>query len=79
MNELTLHQFIDKKIVYLTDRSTDNELLLTILDEYKHLHEQMKHRTHTGLVSLESYLSQCPQDERMTRELQKLHILKQSM
>jgi len=78
MNELTLHQFIDKKIVYLTDRSADNELLLSILDEYKHLHEQMKHRTHTGVASLESYISQLPQDCR-TRELQKLHILKQSM
>lgn len=79
MNELSLYQFIHKKIVYLTDRSSENELLLPILEEYKHLHEQMKHQSHTEVTSLETYLSQCPQDDRILRELKKIQTLKHSI
>jgi hypothetical protein len=75
MNELTLYQFIQKKIVYLTDRSSENELLLPLLEEYKYLLNKIQERSHSGLHSLESYLSQCS-DPKIHRELEKVRSLK---
>jgi hypothetical protein len=76
MNELTLYQLIQKKIVYLTDRSSENELLLPLLEEYKYLLKKLQDRSHSGLHSLESYLSQCSPQVR--RELEKVQSLKLS-
>ena len=77
MNDLTLYQLIHKKIVYLTDRSSENELLLPLLEEYKYLLRKIQDRSHSGLHSLESYLSQCS-DSQVRRELEKVQSLKLS-
>jgi hypothetical protein len=42
MNEYTLYKLICKKIVYLTDRSVDNKLLIPLLEEYKYLQRQLQ-------------------------------------
>jgi len=75
MNELTLYQFIQKKIVYLTDRSSENELLLPLLDEYNYLLGKLQQRSRIGLDSLESYLSTCS-DPNVRREFDKVQSLK---
>lgn len=58
MNEYTLYQLITKKIVYLTDRSRENPLLLSLLEEYQYLQQQLEKKMYTGL------------DEHVIRELQ---------
>ena len=58
MNEYTLYQLITKKIVYLTDRSRENPLLLSLLEEYQYLQQQVEKKMYTGL------------DEHVIRELQ---------
>jgi len=74
MNELTLYQLIQKKVVYLTDRSSENELLLPLLEEYKYLLRKLQDRSRSGIHSLETYLSQCS-DPRVRRELEKVQSL----
>ena len=48
MNEYTLYQLICKKIVYLTDRSVENKLLLPLLEEYKYLQRQLQQKMYTN-------------------------------
>jgi len=49
MNEHTLYQLITKKIVYLTDRSRENPLLLSLLEEYHYLQQQLEKKMYSGL------------------------------
>ena len=44
MNEYTLYKLICKKIVYLSDRSAENKLLIPLLEEYKYLQRQLQKR-----------------------------------
>jgi hypothetical protein len=56
MNELSRHQFIHKKIVYLKDRVLENPLLQRILDEYENLQEEKKAHTKESIRRLIDHL-----------------------
>jgi hypothetical protein len=48
LNQLRRKELIRKKIIYLTDRVSENKLLQSILDEYIYLNEQNKPQPDQG-------------------------------